>query len=123
MVAFILVCVVPLDDCSSAQLAAWLEAATAGLRLLPRLAALDAQLKQHSSELAEAEMCCTSIWSQLLSQLPQQLDKVGQQQRREASHAAARGSLTAPLWALHTSLCRLVAALTAPAAQVARRGA
>lgn len=124
-----LVYALQLGDCSPAQLAAWLAAVTATLQLLPRLLALDVRLKQHSSELNGAEACCTDIMPQLVIQLPRQLEQVlhqAQQQRRRqqqlsgnaasrpANDAAAWGSLPLPLWALHTALCRLIAALTAP---------
>ncbi len=123
----------PLSDSDPAQLAAWLAAVTASLRLPQRLSALDVQLKQHNIDPIGAQMCCASVMRQLVGQLPGQLEEAGwqvQQQRqqllqhqqqsaedaRPGSQAAAWGSLVAPLWAFHTSLCRLVAALSSTAA-------
>lgn len=108
-----------LEECSAAQLNGWLAAVTATLRLLPRLSALDAQLKQHGSEMVWAERCCSSILEQLVRYLPQQLGQIARRMQQLSGSAAvldgvAWGSLQAHLWALHTSLCRLVAALTAP---------
>ncbi len=119
-----------LDRCSPAQLAALLAAVTASLRLLPSLSALDGRLKQHNRALVGAEVCCTSAMQQLAGKLPLRVEQILRQlQQADKDTAslpievvAAWGSLTAPLWALHTSLCRLVAALTAPVAPLSLPG-
>lgn len=116
--------------CSQTQLAAWLAAATASLRLLPRLSALDERLKRHSGELIGVELCCGHVIEHLVNQLPWQLERVAgrfqllseKTAEQLAEEAVAWGSLAAPLWALHTSLCRLIAALTAPSAPLSLPG-
>ena len=120
----LLVYSLPLVGCSPAQLATWLEAVAASLRLLPRMVALDARLKQHSSRFDGAEVGCGQLLRLPVVLLPLRLEQ--SQQQLEQLHSstgelhpddtAAWQSLQSQLWALHTSLCRLIAALTAPAA-------
>lgn len=120
----LLVYSLPLVGCSPAQLASWLAAVAASLRLLPRMVALDARLKQHSSRFDGAEVGCGQLLRLPVVLLPSRLEQ--SQQQLEQLHSstgelhpddtAAWQSLQSQLWALHTSLCRLIAALTAPAA-------
>lgn len=121
----------PLSKCGPAQLVAWTAAVTASLRLLPRITALDSQLQQEGEELIGAEVWCGELVERLVNQLPWQLRQVEFGLQRLASSAAhappqegtGAGMLPAQLWALHTTLCRLVAALAAPAAPLRLPGA
>lgn len=121
----------PLGGCSPAQLATWAEAVTASLRLLPCMATLNAQLQQLNEELRGAQDWCDELVEQLQDNLPCQLQEVGQQLEQlsntaaalPAKEAAAWTSLSSRLWALHTALCRLIAALAAPAAPLSLLGA
>lgn len=110
-------------DSAPQQLSCCLEAMAASLQLLPCLSQLDAPLRQHSGSFDGASSLCSDIssllvdeWEHQLSQLPlwlQQLSSIASQLPPEQ---AAWDSLLVQLWGLHTSLCRLVAALSLPGA-------
>lgn len=121
----------PLIKCSPAQVGTWAAAVTASLRLLPRIAELDSALQQEGEDLNGAKVWCDELLERLANQLPWQLRQVefGREQlASSASHAPPQegtgaGRLPAQLWALHTTLCRLVAALAVPAAPLRLPGA
>lgn len=108
-----------LHECSPSQLSRWPTAATAALRLLPSLSWLDAQLRQHSSGFPGAADLYSSIISWVLDRLPDRLQQLPplphQLASLSADESAAWDCTQAQLWALHTSLCGLVAALSSPA--------
>lgn len=124
-----------LDTADPGQLSVWSAAAAAGLRLLPCLTQLHTQLEQLSSPREGVTAVVTSILLLCLEKVPRQLHQLleweaqpqpgsmhsshqGAQpagQHQAANQTAAWVSLQAQLWALHTTMCRLVAALTAPA--------
>lgn len=113
----------PLSVCSPAQLACWLTATSASLRLLPHLPRLGAQLRRHSSSCRGAAVLCSELLRLTAQRLPQQLLRLDgwlRQADRSATalkphDLSAWEGLPLQLWALHTGLCRLVAALAAPA--------
>lgn len=113
-----------LQHASPCQLASWLTAAAASLRLLSSMSLLDDQFKQHDMQFRGAEMLRSQLEDWLAARLPQQLAQLGGRQQAinecaaalSAEEAVAWDGLSAQLWMLHTGLCRLVAALTAPSA-------
>lgn len=124
-----LLAALPIGSSSSAQRSCWLAALSASLRLLPSLSRLDGQLRQHSVQLNGATLLCQCALRLIMAHVPQQLvqwrqdqqeqERVQQQQQLGSSTAAPPAhadGLPAMLWSLHTQLCRLVSALTAPAA-------
>lgn len=106
-----------LQECSPQQLSCWLAAAAASLRLLPCFAVLSAQLRQPScfSDL------CLDMLTVVTAELPKRLSQLAPVLQRLGSlaaelppeQAAAWDGLPAQLWALHTAVCRLVAAAPA----------
>lgn len=111
---------------SPVELSRFLAAATAGLQLLPGLTQLDA--RQQSSNATGAALYSSDLLVWLPEALPL-LELSPQLQRISsgtaalpAEEATAWDSLPAQLWALHTSQCRLVAALTSPAEPWRRPG-
>lgn len=123
-----MVSLLQLEDCSPSQTCAWLAAASAGLQLLPCLSRLIESGGQDS--IKEGLMQFRGgLLSVFLNQLPLQLEQllaVLQQRQQHGStaaalppdEAAAWDSLPAQLWGLHTTLCRLTAALSVPGAQL-----
>ncbi len=121
-----------LGDSSPQQVCAWLAAATAALQLLPCAARLATSAGQPGVSEGVAEWIGSVLWL-FVDMLPAQMHQlVGQFQRRQqhstsvssqqdllpstSSEDATWDELPAQLWALHTSLCRLIAALSAPVA-------
>ncbi len=112
-------------QCNARQLTCWLDAVAACLRLAPCLAQL-ARLRQENRR-DTAALLYSNLLDALSHDLPRQLCQLGQacgsQQLGSSStaglppdEAATWGGLPAHLWALHTSLCHFVAALTSAAA-------
>jgi len=114
-----------LEQCSAQQLACWLEAVVASLRLAPSLTQLAARLELASGRVNWAANAHSGLLRLLQQELPRQLLQLAQALRSQQpsataeqapDEAAARHSLPARLWGLHTTLCRLIATLTSPAA-------
>lgn len=120
-----------LSQCSPKQVSVWVAAATAGLRLLPSLGRLDSELRQHNGGCDAAAAVTRCIVGLFVDNLPRQLHSMlavmmhrQQQHDAEAARrdATAWNGQPAQLWALHTTLCRLIAALTAPQAPLCLPG-
>ncbi len=111
-------------QCDAQQLTCWLEAVAASLRLAPCLAQLVQLGQEHGGE--EAALLYSGLLDAVNHGLPRQLRQLARMLRQLAhgsaaaaeapDEAAAWDGLPAHLWALHTSLCRFVAALTSAAA-------
>lgn len=112
-----------LRQCSARQLSCWLNAVAASLRLLPCFGLLDARLRQHEGGSYDDRAAVLSdfLIRLLVAWLPDPLFECqaelclpsGRVETLCSDDAAAWDSLPAQLWALHTGLSRLVAALTA----------
>lgn len=119
-----------LRECGARQLSTWLEAVKASLRLLPRMPRLHGQLQPDSGTLTGAEDYCTRLIRYLVKRLPHRMRELQAQLQQwsgsmtgpASDEAAALDSLPTQLWALHTGLCRLIAALTAPASPLSLPG-
>lgn len=124
-----------LEGGSPQQMCTWLAAVTAGLRLLPCLSrALEAAAQQQVSLSKVAtirgglvDICINRPPRRLL----QLLTVLGQKQKHghgsstaalPPEEAAAWDNLPDQLWTLHTTVCRLVAALAAPEAPLRLTG-
>ncbi len=118
-----------LEQCSAQQIACWLEAVAASLRLAPSLAQLAACLEPAGNGMNWAADAYSDLMRLLQKELPRQLQQLVEASTsqclsataaRAPDEAAARQGLPARLWGLHTSLCRLIAALTSSAAPLPR---
>ena len=108
-----------LETSSPQQICTWLAAAAAGLQLLPVCARL-AEVATHPSESEKVRFFIGSMMSLFVEGLPWQLQQLTvlqqlqQQQSSGLEEATAWDSLPTLQWALHTSLCRFIATLSAP---------
>lgn len=116
-----------LSDSSPQQVCTWLAAASAGLQLLPCTTQL-AERAVPPSQSGHIAYFVEILLSLFVDALPRQLHQLleflhrmrasssSSQQAVPPGEAAALDRLPAQLWALHTSLCRLIASLSAPVA-------
>ena len=96
---------------SPRQLSAWFAAAAAGIRLLPRLPLLHAQLRQRNSSFSGAEQLSDAVPEFVLGHATcRQLHPSSCPAVWLIGDAAALDDLQTQAWELHTALCRLAAA-------------
>lgn len=110
-----------LAQCSARQLACWLETVAACLRLAPCLAQVIRLGQENGTALLYSRLldALNHGLPRQLRQLARMLQQLGHGSAAAAvppDEAAAWEGLPARLWALHTGLCRFVAALSSAAA-------
>lgn len=114
-----------LGNGSASELACWLGAVAAGLRLAPCLAQLAVRWELQGSSCDGAAVLYSYLLCLVLSVVPRQLCQLAQAPPlllssstavEQPGEAASWEQLPAQLWGLHTGLCRFVVALTSPAA-------